>query len=132
MPIKWVDTGIKLGPNQANKNNKVNFFKLFVFDMSHARLEWFYTLYYCVCQGTPCSKQARYLKIKELKQDSNPQPLSLYRNTQPPNHINYLITETVCLNDWIFVYEMSGCRFDFRFCHKPFLFIDRVISYGKF
>ena len=28
------------------------------------------------CQGTPCSKQARYLKFKWQQRDSNPQPLS--------------------------------------------------------
>ena len=28
------------------------------------------------CQGTPCSKQLRYLKFKWLQRDLNPQPLS--------------------------------------------------------
>ena len=28
------------------------------------------------CQGTPCSKQAPYLKFKRQQRDSNPQPLS--------------------------------------------------------
>ena len=35
------------------------------------------------CQGTPYSKQARYLNFTWLKRDSNPQPLSSYTNTQP-------------------------------------------------
>ena len=43
----------------------------------HVRVsEWIHTLYLPECQGTPCSKQARYLKFKWLQRDSNPQPLS--------------------------------------------------------
>ena len=43
----------------------------------HVRVsEWIHTLYLPECQGTPCSKQARYLKFKWLQWDSNPQPLS--------------------------------------------------------
>ena len=43
----------------------------------HVRVsEWIYTLYLPECQGTPCSKQVRYLKFKWLQRDSNPQPLS--------------------------------------------------------
>ena len=34
------------------------------------------------CQGTPCSKQAPYLKFKWQQRDSNPQPLRLKTNTQ--------------------------------------------------
>ena len=34
-------------------------------------------------QGTPCLKQAPYIKFKRQQQDSNPQPLSLQTNTQP-------------------------------------------------
>ena len=31
----------------------------------HVRVsEWIYTLYFPECQGTPCSKQARYLKFR--------------------------------------------------------------------
>ena len=43
----------------------------------HVRVsEWIHTLQLPECQGTPCSKQASYLKIKWLQRDSNPQPLS--------------------------------------------------------
>ena len=35
------------------------------------------TLYLPECQGITWSKWARYLKIKRLQKDSNPQPLSL-------------------------------------------------------
>ena len=43
----------------------------------HVRIsEWIYTPYLPECQGTPCSKQARYLKFKWLQLDSNPQLLS--------------------------------------------------------
>ena len=45
--------------------------------------EWIHTLQLPECQGTPCSKQAPYLKIKWLQQDSNPQPLTSSKNTQP-------------------------------------------------
>ena len=38
--------------------------------------EWIYTLYLTESQGTSCWNQARYLKIKWLRQDSNPQSLS--------------------------------------------------------
>ena len=38
--------------------------------------QWIHTLELPECQGTPCSKQAPYLKIKWLQRDSNPQPLS--------------------------------------------------------
>ena len=34
------------------------------------------------CQGTPCSKQTRYLKFKWQQWDSNPQPISLQTNTK--------------------------------------------------
>ena len=43
----------------------------------HVRvLEWIYTLLLPECQGTPCSKQARYLKLKWWQRDSKPKPLS--------------------------------------------------------
>ena len=34
-------------------------------------LEWIHTLHLSECQGTPCSKQAQYLKFKWLQRDSN-------------------------------------------------------------
>ena len=43
----------------------------------HVRIsEWIHTLYLPEWQGTPCLKQAQYLKFKWLQLDSNPQPLS--------------------------------------------------------
>ena len=30
------------------------------------------------CQGTPCSKQVQYLKVKQVQQDSDSQLFSLY------------------------------------------------------
>ena len=43
----------------------------------HVRIsEWIYILELPEYQGTPCSKQARYLKFKRLQRDSNPQVLS--------------------------------------------------------
>ena len=40
----------------------------------HVRVwEWIHTLQLPECQGTPCSKQARNLKVKWLSLDSNPE-----------------------------------------------------------
>ena len=65
-----------------------------IFLPCHVRVsEWMYTLQLPECQGTPCSKQAQYLKSKWLQRDSNRQPLSLWMK---------------CL---MFVYELSGYRF---------------------
>ena len=38
--------------------------------------EWIQTLLLPASQGTPCSKQVRYLKFKWLQLDTNPQPLN--------------------------------------------------------
>ena len=43
----------------------------------HVRVsEWIHTLELHECQGTPCSKQARNLRVRWLQLDSNPKPLS--------------------------------------------------------
>ena len=48
-----------------------------MFLSSHVRIwEWIHTLQLPECLGTPCTKQAPYLKIKWLQRDSNPQALS--------------------------------------------------------
>ena len=44
--------------------------------------EWIHTLYLPECQGTPCSKQAWYLKFMWLQLDSNPQLISLTKLTK--------------------------------------------------
>ena len=43
-------------------------------------------------QGTPCSKQAQYLKFKWLQRDSNPKPLSLETNIQPFSQTVVILT----------------------------------------
>ena len=53
-------------------------------------------------QGTPCSKQAPYLKFKWQQRDSYPQ----FGNWP------------VWLNDWVFVYELNGSGFESRCCHQ--------------
>ena len=65
--------------------------------------EWIHTLYLPECKRSPCSKQARYLKID----DSN--------GTRTHNHI--------WPNGWVFIYQLSGCGFEsccshliFRYC----------------
>ena len=46
-----------------------------VFLSCHVRVwEWIHTLQMPECQGTHCSKEAPYLKIKWLQLDSKPQP----------------------------------------------------------
>ena len=51
----------------------------------HIRLsDWIYTLDLPECQGTPCSKQLRYLKFKWQQRESNPQSLSSQRKL---NHL---------------------------------------------
>ena len=73
--------------------------------------EWIHTLYLPECQGTPCSKQARYLTFKWLQRDSNPEPLSLSRNTQPFGWTDQMI-ELNCefffvWSIWLYVLVMS-------------------------
>ena len=49
----------------------------------HVRISEWITLYtFTECQGTPCLKQAPYLKFKWQQPDLNPQPLSSKTNTQ--------------------------------------------------
>ena len=53
--------------------------------------------------------------IKWQQWDSNPESLSWHLNTQPFSQI-----WPVWLDGWVFVYELSGCRFDSRCCHLNF------------
>ena len=60
--------------------------------------DWIHTLYLPECQGSPCSKQARCLKIKWLQRDSNPQPLSSLTTTQPCVYFtNVCLTSCLCI-----------------------------------
>ena len=78
----------------------------------HVRVwEWIHTLQLPECQGTPCSKQASYLKFKWLQRDSNPQPLSSSTNTQPFSQTGQMIVPRCeylsvrCI--WLYVFIMS-------------------------
>ena len=78
----------------------------------HVRvLEWIHTLQFPECQGTPCSKQAPYLKIKWLQLTSKPQPFSSWMNTQPFGQIGQMIDlcceylPVRCI--WLYVFIMS-------------------------
>ena len=80
----------------------------------HVRIsEWIYTLYFDSCQGTPCSKQARYLKSQQ--RDLNRHSLSLETNTQPFSQTDqmfelccdYLTVRCI----WLYVIIMSCTRF---------------------
>ena len=53
--------------------------------------EWIHTLYLPEYQGTPYSKQSQYLKFKWMQPVSNPQRLSLSRNTQPFSETDEII-----------------------------------------
>ena len=78
----------------------------------HVRVwQWIHTLQLPECQGTPSSKQVPYLKIKWLQRDSNPQPLSSKRNTEPFGQTGQMI-ELCCeylsvRRIWLYVFIMS-------------------------
>ena len=71
-------------------------------------LESIYTLCLPVFQGTPCSKQAQYLKVKRLQQDWNPKPLSSEMNSQPLQ-IKWLWLQVLIqsLNSFMIILERS-------------------------
>ena len=50
------------------------------------------------CQGTLAQKKVPYLKIKWLQQDSKPQPLSSWMNTQPFSQTDQM---TEWMIDWL-------------------------------
>ena len=93
--ISWERNGTFL-PNKKNLNlcfiwhilrsypfvAEVTFNSMFLYVRERVS-EWIHTLYFPKRQGTPCTKQASYLKFKWLRWDLNTQPLSLYTNTQP-------------------------------------------------
>ena len=91
-------------------------------------LEWIHTLYFAECQGTPCWKQARYLKFKWLKWDSNPTPVSLYTNTLPFGQTCQMIElfwkylSLWCI--WLCVLVMSGTHFR---VNPHFIWIDTLM-----
>ena len=46
------------------------------------------------CKGTPCSKQAPYLKFKWQQRDSNPQPLSSWKQCKPYLSNNHAVGDS--------------------------------------
>ena len=83
----------------------------------HVRVwEWIHTLQLPQCQGTPCSKQASYLKIKWLQLDSNPQPLSSWTNTQPFSATGQMIEQCCeylsvrCISLYVFIMSRTSLR----------------------
>ena len=73
-----------------------------MFFLCHVRIsEWIHTLQLPEFQESPWFQG--YLKFKWLQWDSNPQPLSSKR--------------TFWLNGWVFVYQLSGCGFEYRCSH---------------
>ena len=88
-----------------------------IFLSCHVRVwEWIHTLQLPECQGTPCSKQAPYLKIKWLQRDSNPQPLSSSTNTQsfdPTGQMIELCCEYLsvrCISLYVFIMSRTSLR----------------------
>ena len=70
-------------------------------------LQWICTPYLRECEGAPCSKQTRYLKLKWLQRDSNPQPLSqqFNQNGQMVKWLNFakwlsVLYELQVFMDW--------------------------------
>ena len=62
------------------------------------------------CQGTLAQKKVPYLKIKWLQQDSKPQPLSSWMNTQPFSQTDQM---TEWMIDWLI--EMNDFLKKLRF-----------------
>ena len=75
------------------------------------------------CQGTPCSKQARYLKIKWLQRDSNPQPFSSQMNTQPFGQTDQM-TECVLST---YLYDAFDCML--LSCHVRNIYLFKAAIY---
>ena len=71
--------------------------------------EWIYTYTLPKCQGTPCSKQALYLKLNGILTHSN----GILTH-------NHLVRERT-LNSWVFVYELNDCGFESHCCHLNIL-----------
>ena len=96
--------------------------------MSRTHSQWVYTLYLPECQGTPWSKQVRYLKFKWLQLDSNPQPLCSERNTHPLGQtvqMNELCCEYLsvpCI--WLYVLVLSCNNFTVN-PHPRFAWISK-------
>ena len=89
----------------------------YMFFSCHVRVwEWIHTLHLPECPETSCSKQAPYLKIKWLQQDSNPQPLSWWANTQPFSPTGQMIELSCeylsvrCIWFYIFIVSRTSLR----------------------
>ena len=67
---------------------------LHIFIMCYKRLEWIYTLPLIECQGIPCSKQARHLKLKWLNRSPNHNHLA---RKQRLNHLDKLLKWLKCI-----------------------------------
>ena len=74
-----------------------------------SRTRFIVNLYSAVaeCQGTICSKQARYLKFKWEQQDPNSQLLSLSTNTQPFSQTGHKLTVCCCHITYSFQIEST-------------------------
>ena len=108
-------------------------------------------------QRTPCSKQSRYLKLKWLQRDSNPQPLWqadqmielfceylyvrciwLYVFIMSRTSLRVSVYSQhrsviwpVWLNRWVLVYELSGSRFESRCIHLSIVVCHNAVLVGK-
>ena len=97
----------------------------------HVRIsEWIDTLYLPECQGTPCSKQARYLKFNASNVPRNASYLSLYRRLQKKHAqkvhyviimISFYVVSQLTFN--LLVSEVWVWPYD-RFLHEWQIFIS--------
>ena len=85
-----------------------NLLVLYVIIMSRRRFRVNLLSVIAWMSGTPCSKQARYLKFKWQ---------------EPLNQSS--ITWPVWLNSWVYLYELKGCGFESRCCHLNFRYRAR-------
>ena len=64
------------------------------------------------CKKTKIHKPGTKSAFTWQRRISNPQPISLYTNTRPFSQTGR--------NDWVLVYELTGCGFVTRWCHLNF------------
>ena len=78
--------------------------------------EWIYTLYLPECQGTPCLKQARNLKLRDMTKIYS----QMHRTDKYSQHSS--IIWPIWLSGWVFVYKLSGSEFESSCSHLNFRF----------
>ena len=118
-----------------------------MFSSCHVRVsEWIHTLHLPECQGNPSSKQA--WKISDLALVLSKEFLDIHANiergftlkrvrnmirTYSQMHHTHKysqhcsITWPVWLNDWVFIYELSGCEFESHCSQLKIIFLFMLV-----